>query len=1337
MSTSTTTMLGASTPASSSTSFQRPVAYQDAIGLRALGRNGKYLGLYPASNRSGSTLTTSSGQSHQENVAQNENKNNLSVSGVHPFPREDQTRPATEWRIHRFAVEKRFGSQRILGVLEDPGEIRCGDSVCFIRPVSSTQSATTTSTTTTSILSSSASSAISLLLTTKYEFLVSLGRERVGVEVDTADASRPAYKWLLLNADDVRSHAKLQDTTAVYIRDPFHNFLSVTPTSSSGGGGGGPSSASSSSSSLPVCVPETLRNDFSARWQLVRANAIPMLCQGDANAILGSRSSASARPSTLTSRQHKGGIVGGEFFSNCLPTLNALPDVDADPASFSSCSQARLNNVLRPLKNSTSGRSPSLVENKPSEHEQEIALVEDVLFCLLGVKTSSFIRWDDRVKKYKIVVQEETTSEATTSQEVGRADHDARIDNVGGAGAGVPGGRGTSSSWKVALLHLTRQILPLCDWHAAVSEYIQDHLSLDAGRVQHAFCGALDNLVQEYRVQIGKLETMHRQNAKSTSATLTLHRLWYLVQPSFETMRELASICDSLRGKSGGNLLRCLEAIVQGGRIGNSVTRKKLAEHCLSAACLPFFEILESWLNFGEVSDPYEEFFVRKRAGLSKEMSPKLWHHAFGIVPEAVPGFLLVLKDRILKAGKYTKALRDCSSYRDERDEHSSLTTGSTSTTGTTTSGFFYTRNDSFYIEKIDLAYTSASRNLLNYFLHDGLQLKTRLRIFRALFFIEKGDWLSILLLHARSELEATTENVSLDRLESMLDLSLRSTTLNVLYTYSTTMTSLMPPATTAVSSTTTVSGVALEDHGSKSSSRKKKNYNKGRPSSPEDNAESSRPAAGAAPRVRIKSPRPDESTEEDKSTDGGGGSSNGDDSTDEDEDDAKKEKMFVAQMPKTPFLQYSTLPQMHRHISEEMLSEVTCCLHTFRIEDKARELLATSSGVDLSSTAHSPGLGGPTGYRGASGPPLTSLIIESNRQKNLDANARAGRGGGAAQDGTSRWGIFSSTRGVSSPVDQQEQGSSNAEGGATPTPSDATGRSNKKMNLHGLQNMQVVKLFCLNYKASWPLSLIFSPEAMLRYQCIFRHTLFLRYVERRLSDVWIMEQKMASGKNQIFLGNHGYSLRMRMYHFVHNLVQLCVEAMERNFFQLMQGLEQTGDGEDGKSSSQLESVDDLIALHDHFLYKSLTETLLLFDVSSFEGGSGGASSSGTFLHASVVKILNTCVLFATAVEDFIERFGGVQFRTSTFGGERSLSPTASASKFSAAIQENNRLALQSVLSNEHYRKMIGKFEKIFEQQLIALLAQAREVVRTQHEHFLNQLLIRLDYSDYYLGKQV
>ena len=99
------------------------------------------------------------------------------------------------------------------------------------------------------------------------------------------------------------------------------------------------------------------------------------------------------------------------------------------------------------------------------------------------------------------------------------------------------------------------------------------------------------------------------------------------------------------------------------------------------------------------------------------------------------------------------------------------------------------------------------------------------------------------------------------------------------------------------------------------------------------------------------------------------------------------------------------------------------------------------------------------------------------------------------------------------------------------------------------------------------------------------------------------MEQKMAGSENQIFLGNRGYCLRMRMYDFVRNLLLLSfVEIIEPNFMQLM------------KNVDIAESVVELFGFHDEFLSQCLTETLLLFGNSK----DGGARMNTMFITVSI-----------------------------------------------------------------------------------------------------------------------
>eukprot|EP00392_Amoebophrya_sp_AT5.2_P014260 g14407.t1 len=181
--------------------------------------------------------------------------------------------------------------------------------------------------------------------------------------------------------------------------------------------------------------------------------------------------------------------------------------------------------------------------NERESQLQERALVEDLLFCLVGVRHGQFIRWSVERKKYEIPLDmsaslhQQTRGPRKLSAAEGEAasagdTNSPRDLDAGDAGGTTAGDEAAAKSFKVALLHLAKQILPLADHHALVSEYLEKSAeSLHHGRVQHAFAAALDDLVQEYRTKIGQLETLYRSGGSpslGTSAAFTLHKLWDL-----------------------------------------------------------------------------------------------------------------------------------------------------------------------------------------------------------------------------------------------------------------------------------------------------------------------------------------------------------------------------------------------------------------------------------------------------------------------------------------------------------------------------------------------------------------------------------------------------------------------------------------------------------------------------------------------------------------------------------------------------------------------------------------------------------------------------------------
>jgi gamma-tubulin complex component 2 len=54
---------------------------------------------------------------------------------------------------------------------------------------------------------------------------------------------------------------------------------------------------------------------------------------------------------------------------------------------------------------------------------------------------------------------------------------------------------------------------------------------------------------------------------------------------------------------------------------------------------------------------------------------------------------------------------------------------------------------------------------------------------------------------------------------------------------------------------------------------------------------------------------------------------------------------------------------------------------------------------------------------------------------------------------------------------------------------------------------MKVYESLTLDYKIKWPLALVISKKAINKYQLIFRHLLFQKYVETSLERAWAIHQ--------------------------------------------------------------------------------------------------------------------------------------------------------------------------------------------------------------------------------------
>ena len=69
---------------------------------------------------------------------------------------------------------------------------------------------------------------------------------------------------------------------------------------------------------------------------------------------------------------------------------------------------------------------------------------------------------------------------------------------------------------------------------------------------------------------------------------------------------------------------------------------------------------------------------------------------------------------------------------------------------------------------------------------------------------------------------------------------------------------------------------------------------------------------------------------------------------------------------------------------------------------------------------------------------------------------------------------------------------------------------------------------FAFDYAVTWPVSLVLSRNAIVKYQLIFRHLFHCKHVERQLSTSWLSQQARARGRVRSCEGARAKAMRDR-----------------------------------------------------------------------------------------------------------------------------------------------------------------------------------------------------------------
>nr|CAD7424316.1 unnamed protein product [Timema monikensis] len=318
-----------------------------------------------------------------------------------------------------------------------------------------------------------------------------------------------------------------------------------------------------------------------------------------------------------------------------------------------------------------------------------------------------------------------------------------------------------SSCVDQSLRELAILILPLASHYSVVVRFMEEKSGFQHGQVNHALAAAMGCLIKDYLVLVAQLELLLDQGG------FNLHEMWFYVQPTLHCMSILANIASTINKAEakGGQVLSLLHE--QTSSYMGDTKGQELCLYLTQAASVPYMEILEKWIYKGVICDPYQEFLVEDNEMIQKEDLPldysaDYWEKRYTIRRERIPVFLERVAEVILRTGKYLNVIRQCGkNIKTPQDEE-----------------IVYTIKERQYFESIEKAYLFASKTLLQLLMEEN-DLMRRLKSVKHYFLLDQGDFIVQFMDSCEEELSKNIGDIIPTRLESLLELALRTSAAN------------------------------------------------------------------------------------------------------------------------------------------------------------------------------------------------------------------------------------------------------------------------------------------------------------------------------------------------------------------------------------------------------------------------------------------------------------------------------------------------------------------------------------------------------------------------------
>lgn len=314
-------------------------------------------------------------------------------------------------------------------------------------------------------------------------------------------------------------------------------------------------------------------------------------------------------------------------------------------------------------------------------------------------------------------------------------------------------------SMDLILQECAKRVFPLCESYLLIDQFVESRSQFKTGVVNHAFAAALRSLLLDYEAMVAQLEHQFRLKR------LSIQGLWFYCQPMIGSMQALTIIIKKVSSSNliGSAVLNLMQSQAKA-MAGDHVVRS-LLEQMTQRASTAYLKILERWVYEGVIDDPYGEFFIAenkslRKESLSQDYDAKYWKQRYSLKDD-IPSFLANSAGTILTTGKYLNVMRECGhNIQVPVVESSKLMS--------------YGSNH-HYLECVKVAYEFASGELLN-LIKEKYDLMGKLKSIKHYLLLDQGDFLVHFMDIAREELMKKPDDISVEKLQSLLDLALRTT---------------------------------------------------------------------------------------------------------------------------------------------------------------------------------------------------------------------------------------------------------------------------------------------------------------------------------------------------------------------------------------------------------------------------------------------------------------------------------------------------------------------------------------------------------------------------------